>query len=42
MNESEKKTYIQLADKEKKRYDAELANYVPPKSIDWSDLDSDN
>lgn len=31
MSDAEKKKYIQLADKDKKRYDAEMANYVPPK-----------
>lgn len=31
MSESEKKKYIQLADKDKKRYDAEMKDYVPPK-----------
>jgi len=31
MSESEKKKYIQMADKDKKRYDTEMATYVPPK-----------
>lgn len=31
MSESEKKKYIQMADKDKKRYDAEMSTYVPPK-----------
>lgn len=33
MSESEKKKFIQLADKDKKRYDSEMANYVPPKDV---------
>lgn len=31
MSDSEKKKYIQMADKDKKRYDAEMKTYVPPK-----------
>lgn len=31
MSESEKKKYIQMAEKDRKRYDSEMANYVPPK-----------
>ncbi|KAG9508415.1 High mobility group protein DSP1 [Fragariocoptes setiger] len=31
MSESEKKKYTQMADKDKKRYDSEMAHYVPPK-----------
>lgn len=31
MSDSEKKKYIQLADKDKKRYDLEMKTYVPPK-----------
>lgn len=33
MSESEKKKYVQMADKDKKRYDSEMANYVPPKDV---------
>lgn len=31
MSESEKKKYIQMADKDKKRYETEMSTYVPPK-----------
>lgn len=31
MSESEKKKYIQLAEKDRKRYASEMATYVPPK-----------
>lgn len=31
MSENEKKKYVQLADKDKKRYDSEMSTYVPPK-----------
>lgn len=31
MSDSEKKKFIAMADKDKKRFDAEMANYVPPK-----------
>lgn len=31
MSDSEKKKYIQMADKDKKRYDLEMKTYVPPK-----------
>lgn len=31
MSESEKKKFIQLAEKDRKRYDSEMATYVPPK-----------
>lgn len=33
MSESEKKKFTQLADKDKKRYDSEMAHYVPPKNV---------
>lgn len=31
MSEAEKKKYIQMADKDKKRYESEMSTYVPPK-----------
>lgn len=31
MSDSEKKKYIQMADKDKKRFDSEMKDYVPPK-----------